>query len=129
MDKVAHFQLQCCQQAFFLTQSFIDDTFLPLPLDDFAPGTVRLGDRKKRRKGVNRSMDRMMDLCEKRRLKVPWTPRDHPNCRGYSLDDTRECDQCATHVAYDRDAANLRSSRRASILTCKESQSVDIALG
>ena len=47
MDKVAHFQLQCCQQAFFLTQSFIDDTFLPLPLDDFAPGTVRLGDRKK----------------------------------------------------------------------------------
>ena len=93
MDKVAHFQLQCCQHAFFLTQSFIDDTFLPLPLDDFAPGTVRLGERKKRRKGVNRSMDRMMDLCEKRRLKVPWTPRDHPNCRGYSLDDTRECDQ------------------------------------
>ena len=47
MDKVAHFQLQCFQHALFLTQSFIDDTFLPLPLDDFAPGTVRLGDRKK----------------------------------------------------------------------------------
>ena len=71
----------------------------------------------------------MMDFCEKTRLREKWTPKDHPNCRGYSLDDARECDQCATHVAYDRDAANLRSSRRASILTCKESQSVDIALG
>ena len=46
----------------------------------------------------------MMDFCEKTRLREKWTPKDHPNCRGYSLDDTRECDQCATHVAYDRDA-------------------------
>ena len=71
----------------------------------------------------------MMDFCEKTRLREKWTPKDHPNCRGYSLDDTRECDECATHVAYDRDAAILRFSRRPSILACKAGQSVDIGLG
>ena len=50
MDQVAHFQLQFFQHALFLTQSFIDTTFLPLPLDDFAPGTVRLGEGKKKTK-------------------------------------------------------------------------------
>ena len=46
MDQVAHFQLQFFQHALFLTQSFIINTFLPLPLDDFAMGTVRLGEGK-----------------------------------------------------------------------------------